>query len=62
MKSEAENTPVPLQQDVRAIDYLAEFGAFLDKQNLSPKQKVFVAATGREALSAAMERHREDGE
>ena len=62
VKSEAENTPVPLQQDVRAIDYLAEFGAFLDKQNLSPKQKVFVAATGREALSAAMEQHREDGE
>ena len=62
VKSEAEGTPVPLQQDVRAIDYLAEFGAFLDKQNLSPKQKVFVAATGREALSAAMEQHREDGE
>ena len=37
VKSEAEATPVPLQQDVRAIDYLAEFGAFLDKQNLSAK-------------------------
>ena len=62
VKSEAEDTPVPLQQDVRAIDYLAEFGAFLDKQNLSPQQKTFVAAAGREALAAAMEQHREEGE
>jgi DNA repair exonuclease SbcCD nuclease subunit len=62
VKSEAEDTPVPLQQDVRAIDYLAEFGAFLDKQNLSPQQKAFVARAGREALAAAMEQHREEGE
>jgi len=62
VKSEAEDTPVPLQQDVRAIDYLAEFGAFLDKQNLSPRQKAYVAAAGRETLAAAMEQHREEGE
>ena len=57
-----EETVVPLQQDVRAIDYLQEFSTFLDKQQLSAKQKAFVAATGREVLAAVMEEHREVGE
>ena len=57
-----EESAVPLQQDVRAIDYLAEFSAFLDKQQLSAKQKAFVAATGREVLAAVMEEHREVGD
>ena len=57
-----EEKAAPLQQDVRAIDYLTEFGAFLEKQTLSPQQKAFVAATGKEALAAAMEQHREDAE
>ena len=57
-----EERAVPLQQDVRAIDYLAEFSAFLDKQQLSAKQKAFVAATGREVLAAVMEEHREVGD
>jgi DNA repair exonuclease SbcCD nuclease subunit len=57
-----EEKAVPLQQDVRAIDYLAEFSTFLDRQQLSAKQKAFVAATGREVLAAVMEEHREVGD
>src|SRR5208283_222581 len=54
-----EEKAVPLQQDVRAIDYLAEFSTFLAKQQLSAKQKAFVASTGREVLATVMEKHRE---
>jgi len=50
----------PLQQDVRAIDYLREFSVFLNKQQLSAKQKEFVARTGREVLATVMEQHREE--
>ena len=57
-----EEKAVPLQQDVRAIDYLQEFSVFLDKQQLSAKQKKFVARTGREVLAAVMEQHREEAE
>ena len=57
-----EEKAVPLQQDVRAIDYLQEFSVFLDKQQLSAKQKEFVARTGREVLAAVMEQHREEAE
>jgi exonuclease SbcD len=53
---------VPLQQDVRAIDYLQEFSSFLGKQQLSAKQKDYVASCGLEVLRTVMDRHREDGE
>jgi DNA repair protein SbcD/Mre11 len=51
----------PLQQDLRTIDYLTEFGSFVGKQQLGAKQKAFVQAQGLEALQAAMDQHREDG-
>ena len=54
-----EESPVALQQDVRAIDYLTEFGTFVEKQQLSTKQKEFVAQTGRTVLAEVMEQHRE---
>ncbi len=54
-----EDTPVALQQDVRAIDYLTEFGTFVDKQQLGAKQKEFVARTGRTVLAEVMDQHRE---
>ena len=58
VKSEAEETPVPLQQDIRMIDYLQEFGEFIGKQQLSAKQKEFVATRGREVLQSVMDEHR----
>jgi len=62
VKSEAEDTPVPLQQDIRMIDYLQAFSAFVGKQQLPEKQKAFIAKCGTEVLQAAMEKHREEGE
>jgi DNA repair protein SbcD/Mre11 len=53
---------VPLQQDVRAIDYLKEFSSFLGKQQLSVKQKEYVASCGLEILRTVMDRHREEAE
>jgi exonuclease SbcD len=52
----------PLQQDVRAIDYLQEFSSFLGKQQLNAKQKEYVASCGLEVLRTVMDQHREDGE
>jgi hypothetical protein len=52
---------VPLQQDVRAIDYLQEFSSFLGKQQLSAKQKEYVASCGLNVLRTVMDQHREDG-
>jgi DNA repair exonuclease SbcCD nuclease subunit len=57
--AEGEESPVALQQDVRAIDYLTEFGTFVEKKQLSAKQKEFVAQTGRTVLAEVMEQHRE---
>ncbi len=57
-----EEKAAPLQQDVRAIDYLKEFDVFLAKKQLTEKQKSFVARTGREVLAEAMAVHREDAE
>ncbi len=31
MKTDAEDKPVPLQQDIRLIDYLQEFDTFIGK-------------------------------
>jgi DNA repair exonuclease SbcCD nuclease subunit len=61
-RSEEEERPVPLQQDIRMIDYLQEFSSFLEKQQLSAKQKEFVGECGREVLTTAMEQHREEAE
>jgi len=57
-RKEEEDTPVALQQDIRLIDYLQEFGEFIGKQQLSAKQKEFVATRGREILKAVMDEHR----
>jgi len=62
MKTEEEDKPVPLQQDIRLIDYLQEFEAFIGKQQLSAKQKEFVGRYGLEVLKTVMEKHREDSE
>jgi exonuclease SbcD len=53
---------VPLQQDLRAIDYLQEFSSFLEKQQIGAKQKEYVARCGLDVLRTVMERHREDAE
>jgi DNA repair protein SbcD/Mre11 len=53
---------VPLQQDVRAIDYLQEFSSFIGKQQLSPRQKEFAGRCGLEVLRTVMDEHREAGE
>ncbi|MGD0081440.1 MAG: DNA repair exonuclease [Methanoregula sp.] len=58
VKTEEEDRPVPLQQDIRMIDYLQEFGEFIAKQHLSAKQKAFVAARGHEVLQSVMDEHR----
>jgi exonuclease SbcD len=62
MKTEEEDTPVPLQQDIRMIDYLQEFDAFIGQKQLSAKQKEFVACRGREVLQSVMDEHRETAE
>jgi DNA repair protein SbcD/Mre11 len=61
-KSEGEEKPVPLQQDIRMIDYLKEFDTFIGNQQLSAKQKAFVASHGREVLQSVMDEHRETAE
>jgi DNA repair exonuclease SbcCD nuclease subunit len=61
-RAEEEDRPVPLQQDIQMIDYLQEFTSFIDKQQLSIKQKEFVAKHGREVLQSVMDEHRETAE
>ena len=58
VKSEEEDRPVPLQQDIRMIDYLQEFGEFIGKQQLSAKQKEFALTRGKEVLQSVMDEHR----
>jgi len=53
---------VPLQQDVKSIDYLKEFSSFVEKQQITAGQKEYVGRCGLAVLGAVMERHREDGE
>jgi len=56
-------SPVPLQQDVRAVDYLQEFSLFAAKQQqLNSRQKEFIGKCGYEVLQTVMEQHREGGE
>ena len=60
--SEEADRPVPLQQDIRMIDYLQEFSAFVAKQQLLPKKKEFIGRCGKKVLETAMEKHREEAE
>jgi DNA repair exonuclease SbcCD nuclease subunit len=62
VKSEDEDTPVPLQQDIRMIDYLQEFESFITRKNLPEKQRAFALGRGREVLRSVMDEHRGSGE
>jgi len=62
VKAEAEDKPVPLQQDLRMIDYLQEFGEFIGQKQLSARQREFVATRGKEILARVMDEHRGSGE
>jgi len=62
MKTDDEDKPVPLQQDIHLIDYLQEFDTFIGKRQLSAKQREFVARHGREVLQSVMDEHRETAE
>ncbi|MEI6293139.1 MAG: exonuclease SbcCD subunit D [Methanomicrobiales archaeon] len=52
----------PLQQDVKAIDYLQEFSSFVGKQQMSARQKDYVALCGLDLLRTVMEDHKGDSE
>ena len=58
VKSEGEDTPVALQQDIRMIDYLQEFEGFIGQKQLSAKQKEFALTKGKEVLQSVMDEHR----
>jgi DNA repair protein SbcD/Mre11 len=58
VKSQGGESIVPLQQDIRMIDYLQEFGSFIGKKQLTEKQRAFVATRGREVLQGVMDEHR----
>ncbi len=63
VKSKDEESPVPLQQDVRAIDYLQEFSSFAaHQQHLTAKQKEFIGKCGYKVLQTVMDQHRETAE
>ena len=62
VKMEADDSPVPLQQDIRLIDYLQEFTAFIDKKGLSTKQREYVGTFGADVLRVVMDEHRETAE
>jgi DNA repair exonuclease SbcCD nuclease subunit len=62
VRTEAEESPVPLQQDIRLIDYLQEFDAFIGKKGLSEKQRAYIASCGTEVLRTVMDEHRETAE
>jgi DNA repair exonuclease SbcCD nuclease subunit len=48
----------PLQQDVKAIDYLQEFSSFVGKQQMNSHQKEYVARWGLDLLRTVMEDHK----
>ncbi|OPY47538.1 MAG: DNA double-strand break repair protein Mre11 [Methanoregulaceae archaeon PtaU1.Bin222] len=62
LRSTEESNAAPLQQDIRAIDYLGEFSSFLNVQALGPGEKEYVASCGQRVLRAVMDRHRENAE
>jgi exonuclease SbcD len=51
-----EDRALPEEQDIRAIDYLAEFDLFVGKKNLAPREAEFVRREGSAALFAAARR------
>jgi len=57
-----DGAAVPLQQDVRAVDYQKEFVTFLESRNLDAGQKSYVERCGLSVLKTVMEKHREDAE
>lgn len=60
VRSPEEGQVVPLQQDVRAIDYLQEFSSFLATKQLGAKQKEYIGHCGLSVLRTVMDRHQED--
>jgi len=63
VNSAEDDAPVPLQQDIRMIDYLQEFEGFIgQKQQMTAKQREFVLARGRDVLRSVMDEHRGSGE
>jgi DNA repair exonuclease SbcCD nuclease subunit len=62
VKSEEEDRPVLLQQDIRMIDYLQEFSTFVSKQQFSAKQKEHIESCGLKVLKTVMEKHREEAQ
>ena len=52
----------PLQQDMRAVDYLGEFSSFIEKQQITARQKEFVTRYGLEMLRTVMEDHKGEAE
>jgi exonuclease SbcD len=62
IKTEEEDKPVPLQQDIRMVDYLQEFGEFVNKKQLTAQQREFVLARGKDVLQSVMDEHRGSGE
>ena len=58
VKSEDEDTPVALQQDIRLINYLQEFEGFIGQKQLPAKQKEFALTKGKEVLQSVMDEHR----
>jgi hypothetical protein len=47
-------------RDLGAVDYVDEFGAFLDSQQLDPASAEFISKKGREVLQRVIEGHREE--
>ncbi len=62
LRSPEESNAAPLQQDIRAIDYLGEFSSFLNAKALGQGEKDYVASCGQRVLTAVMDRHRENAE
>jgi DNA repair exonuclease SbcCD nuclease subunit len=52
----------PMQQDVKAIDYLKEFSSFVGKQQMSARQREYVAECGLDLLRTVMEDHKGDSD
>lgn len=59
LKVEDEDRHVPLQQDIRRLDYVQEFGDFIGKKNLTEKQREFVLSYGTDILQTVIKEHQE---
>jgi exonuclease SbcD len=56
----AESGQVFEGRDLKAVDYVAEFEAFLKKKGLDLSVEKYISGTGREVLKQVVETHRED--